>query len=229
MFKFIKELIDAAKEGVAEAREELVVEEAQRVTGEAHQAAADEARIALASPDEQFVVALAAPYREIFSPALKAARETGLRPAHLYCVEIPDAEIPAWAGLIERDFAVAGPEDAQALLETLTEAMDQEAFRAADNAAWFARTCHAATAAVAVGHLDKAEALERIAPLVTQARGAFHGWPDYGKAFLTSEQRLPGSNVLGRKFLAAAVDRLLTSDVSPWNGVPWPRARDGRG
>ena len=228
MFKFIKELIDAAREGVAEAREELADEEAQRVKGEAQQVVADEARIAHASSDEQFVVALAAPYREIFSPALKAARETGRRPAHLYCVEIPDAEIPTWAGLIERDFAVAGPQDAQALLETLTEAFDQEGFRATDNAAWIARTCHAVTAAVAVGHLDKAEALERIAPVVEQARGAFQGWPDYGKAFLTSEQSLPGSNILGRKFLAAAVDRLLTSDASPWNGVPWPPARDGQ-
>lgn len=229
MFKFFKELIDSAKEGMAEGKAELAQEAAQR---EAVQAAARQegnaalnARLAASSRFENFAVALAAVYRQTFAPDLGAAKEMQRSAVHLLCVAIPDKEVESWKKLLDRDFSVTDGESAEATVATIVGELATQA-NDGDLALWIGRAAHLATGAAAVGHVESEKALEWLVPAVELAVERFSGWDDYARNFLLGEREAPGSNFVGRKLLASVTEKLLENERSPWKTVTWPTRDD---
>ncbi|RZI96671.1 MAG: DUF1266 domain-containing protein [Haliea sp.] len=221
MFKFFKELVDSAKEGLAEAKAELAEEQAAK--DEAGRAATSVLidRLAATSPREAFAVALAAPYRQVFLRELSTATREERPAVYLRCMAIPDGEIEDWKKLLDRDFSVT---DALGAQTTVADMVDQLDTLDSDEALalWLVRASHLATGSAAVGYVPVGEALEWLAPALQAAIDNFNDWESFGQAFLAGEPTAPGSNVLGRKFLAGAVDSLLKDPLSPWVGDTWP-------
>lgn len=220
MFKFFKELVDTVKEGMAEGRAELAQEAAERQA--ARQAGNDalEARLAASSRYENFVVALAAVYRETFAPDLQEAREAGRQAVHLMCVGIPAKEVEAWKKLLARDFSVSNREEAETVVAGIVGELSSHADD--DLALWIGRASHLATGAAAVGHASAEEALAWVAPAAGLAVERFGSWESYSQHFLAGERNAPGSNFVGRKLLASVSEKLLADDLSPWKTVAWP-------
>jgi hypothetical protein len=125
VFKFFKELKDAAREGfdegVSEGKAELAAEEATARADEEAARAEERAQIAGIPPDEQFAAALAAPWRLAFfcdwdwySP-FKDDSEDDVYPVHLYTFGVPglltDKEISAMkTNDLKRDFGAVDRE-----------------------------------------------------------------------------------------------------------------------
>lgn len=223
MFGFLKDMIAAVREGASEAlveaREEADADKAAKAAADAREAAALRTRLALASPKERIVAALAAPYRETFLGELAAARGEKRPPIYLSCADLPENEIASWKKLIARDFDVEDAEGAEAIVAALIASADG----ATDGACAVAlvRACHVATGAAGVGYVDVPQVLAWAAPAGTTAAERFGSWHDYGRAFLLGERDAAGSNVLGRKVLARAVERLGSDDASPWRTLAW--------
>lgn len=225
MFKFFKELVDSAKEGLAEAKAELAEEAAAEQAGKAAALQAANApllaRLAAAPPAEVFAVALAAPYRQVFLRELGTARLEERPAVYLRCTDIPEKETGDWKKLLERDFSVTDAFSAQIAVEEIADKLDGLEDDAA-LALWLVRCSHLATGAAAVGYVTPEKAVAWLAPVLQSAVDNFADWETYGACFLAGEPDAPGSNVLGRKFLAGAVDSLLKDDLSPWVTERWP-------
>ena len=222
MLKFFKELLDSAKEGMAEGRAELAQEAAEAAALAESTRVELEARLARASAFERFAVALAAPYRQTFAADLRDAHEAHRAPVYLMCVDIAPKEVESFKKLLARDFSVEDGDDAEATVLAMVESLASEPDDSA--ALWIARTAHLATGAAAVGHVAAEEALEWLVPVVERAVQRFDGWERYGQAFLVGERGAPGSNIVGRKLLQGVVDKLVGDEISPWRTLPWPSA-----
>ena len=221
MFKFLKELVDSAKEGLAEGKAEAAQKEADYQAAQQQNSAALAGRLAASSRFENFAVALAAIYRETFAPDLALARAEQRVAIHLLCIGIRPNEVESWKKLLERDFSVTDGEQAKAVV---TEIVDGLVSNASDEdlALWIGRAAHLATGAAAVGYVNDATALDWLEPVVEVAIGRFSSWDHYAKSFLAGERNAPGSNFVGRKVLASKAQRLLDDERSPWKTVAWP-------
>ena len=226
MFAFLKDMIAAvregASEGLAEAQEEIDAEKAGKASAAAEQLSALKTRLALASPAERILTALAAPYRETFLGELAAATASARAPVHLLCMDLPANEQRSWQTMIARDFdvedAVAAEALTRALIDTADDAPEGEC------AVSLVRACHVAAGAAGLGYVDVDRALIWTAPAVMMAAERFSSWDVYGQAFLQGERSAAGSNVLGRKVLARTVQRLADNPLSPWRTLAWPVA-----
>jgi hypothetical protein len=224
MFKFFKELVDSVKEGMAEGKAELAQEAADREAVQQKTNATLATRLAASSRFENFVVALAAVYRQTFAPDLDDAREAQRSAVHLLCIGIPPAEVEAWKKLLARDFSVTNGQEVEiAVAEIIDDLASQDSDD--DLALWIGRAAHLATGAAAVGHSTPEEALDWLEPAAELAIERFSGWDDYAQRFLAGERNAPGSNIVGRKLLASVTEKLLADELSPWKAVAWP-ARD---
>lgn len=221
MFKFFKELIDSAKEGVAEGKAELAQEAAERDAVRQQGNAALEARLAASSRFENFAVALAAVYRETFASDLRDAEEMQRSAVHLLCVDIPAKEVEPWKKLLSRDFSVTDRKSAETVVAEIVGSLPSQSGDD-DLALWIGRASHLATGAAAVGHVGANTALEWLVPAVELAVERFSGWDNYAQSFLAGEREAPGSNFIGRKLLASMTQKLLESERSPWKTVVWP-------
>jgi hypothetical protein len=223
VFKFLKEWVDSAKEGLAEARPELAQEAAEKAAKSEAASAEILARLERASALEKFAVSLAAPYRQAFMRELGAARREERPAIFLTCIDLPDGELASWKKLLERDFSVDGAANAQdtvaAMVASLLDETDPDAA-----AVLIARATHLATGAAALGYASHAQVLQWLEPVAASAAARFDGWKPYGEAFLTGERDAPGSNALARKLLRGVVDSLVADPVSPWVSIPWPSA-----
>jgi hypothetical protein len=226
MLGFLKEIIAALKEGaaegLAEANSEIAADKAAGAAAAEHEAATLRKRVALASPMERIVTALAAPYRETFLSELAAAKAADRQPTYLLCMDLPPKEPASWKGLLERDFDITDADTAEHVtlgLIKLARTSDQDIA-----AVKLTRACHIAAGAAGVGYVDVARALAWSAPAVVVAAETFASWTEYGEAFLRGERDSAGSNVLGRKFLASGVRRLTDDPASPWRTIAWPNA-----
>lgn len=221
MFKFFKELIDSAKEGVAEGKAELAQEAAERDAARQQGNAALEARVAASSRFENFAVALAAVYRETFASDLREAEEMQRSAVYLLCVDISAKEIASWKKLLSRDFSVTDHESAETTVAEIVADLPSQPTDD-DLALWIGRASHLATGAAAVGYVNAGTALEWLVPAVELAVERFSGWDNYAQSFLAGERDAPGSNFVGRKLLASMTQKLLESERSPWKTVAWP-------
>jgi hypothetical protein len=221
MFKFFKELIDSAKEGLAEGKAELAQEAAEREAARQEGNAALEARLAASSRFENFAVALTAVYRETFASDLRDAEEMQRSAVHLLCVDIPPKEVEPWKKLLARDFSVTERENAEAVVTEIVSGLPSQPSDD-DLALWIGRASHLATGSAAVGYVSAEAALEWLVPAVELAVKRFSGWDNYAQSFLAGEREAPGSNFVGRKLLASMAQKLLESERSPWKTVAWP-------
>lgn len=115
MFKFIREMSDAIKEGVAEAKTEMAEDKAadDRKTTEAE--AAEQALIDATTDTVQFSVALGAPYREVY---LGCIGIFGTRPVTpLFVIDFDENEHKDYAKLLSRDFNIVDGNSARDAVE----------------------------------------------------------------------------------------------------------------
>ena len=222
MIKFFKELFDSAKEGVAEAKAELAVE-AQK-TADAlleRQAGALEA-FNLTSDFERFSVALAAPYRHIYSSELSNAKNESRKAYGLQSINLLGETEQEWKNLLKRDFSVTDGASAALVINELEGVILEPELLSNDAAAvWLVRSSYVIFTSAAIGYFTHRQAFDLIEPLAVAAARRFSSWQDLGASFLRGEKNVPGSNVFGRKFLADANKELLSNPLSPWVELGW--------
>lgn len=226
MFKFLKDMVDAIKEGAAEgaaeAKEEAGAAAAAKEKSMSEGAAEAERLLALTSQPERVATALAAPYRETFLDEFSNAADQKRPPVYLFSASLPDNEIKSWKSLLNRDFDIENAEDAEIVIEALIADITPET-ATGDVAVAVVRSAHIATASAGVGFIGAGQALEWSRPLVELAAARFSSWPEFGQAFLTGEAKAAGSNFVGRKVLAGAVKRLIDDPAGPWQTLDWPK------
>ena len=226
MFKFLREMVDAVREGAAEgleeARQEAAVAAAAQQQLNVERSSQIERQLTLTSQPERIAAALAAPYRETFLAELASAAAESRLPLYLLCTRLPDHEVTEWRSLLQRDFDIDDADSARAtaaaLVSGITPATDS-----GDVALLVVRAAHILTGAAGVGYISAGQAMEWAAPLTALAASRFDAWASFGQAFLRGEATAPGSNLLGRKVLANAVKRLQEQPASPWQTVAWPQ------
>jgi hypothetical protein len=226
MFKFFKEMIDAVREGAAEAKAELAQEAAEQEAAGRAAAADSQARVAAISAYEKFLVALAAPYKQTYTRELTdAARDE--RPAEfLFCMALPPGEkVEEFQSMLNRDFGVtelASLQTAYAALLMVEIDPDVPVEDKASLALAVARAAYLVCTGVAVGYVAPLHGLSMTVPVVERALARFDGWEDYGQHFVAGEKAAAGSNALGSGFLKRSVEALSKEAASPWRHLPWP-------
>ena len=219
MFKVLKELMGAWREGAAEAKAEAELEEAKKLETHATLSAQMQATPAF----EQFVMALGAPYRQSFTRELSSAKRDERPAIYLCSFALPPDEKPeTWRGLLERDFSITDEASLREVLAGVREVVSVAA-DASDHATvalWVARVGHIVSAGHAVGMISNKHACELAFPFVLAAMKSFDGWTPYSAAFLQGDS--DESNMLSRKLMASSVQALKDSELSPWATVSWP-------
>ncbi|MGE8380608.1 MAG: DUF1266 domain-containing protein [Sphingobacterium sp.] len=245
MFKFFKELLSAAKEGVNEAREEL-----------AQEAELDKAK----SPQinnkdmlnnipygEQFGTALGAAFRVIvfgdWFTVFGSAGDDGTYPIHLYQfgnypkqAEYRDELVK----LLKRDFAITDIESCLQILAayfnllgiktggTVLEGREDQI----DSRSWdiskpgvdalvITVSSHITTAAADIGYLPKSAALDILKNLSSYARSHFKDWHTFSEKFLEGEHYVGLNNKIGKSYLKRYIGYLREKIGSPWNNIDW--------
>jgi len=106
MFKFMREMKTSIKEGIAEGiaegKEELRIEAANNPAGLEQTSLAEQ--LQPISPDEQFAVALCAPYREVYSRCIGSW--AGKSAITLYQIDLAPDDFKHYADILERDFDI---------------------------------------------------------------------------------------------------------------------------
>lgn len=230
MFKFLRDMAQAIKEGAAEgsaeADREIALEKEAKAAGQRQHVAVLERQLAATPNAERLLAAIAAPYREVFMSELGAAKDEGRPPVYLFCTGLPAKEVESWKSLLNRDFDIEDGEDAAAFVDALLETIGEGEVTKAAAAVWLVRAAHVATAAVGVGYVEPGRAMDWAGALIPIAADHFASWSDLGASFLEGEKSAPGSNMLGRKFLTNAVSRLNADARSPWAKLDWPATGD---
>ncbi len=245
MFKFFKELLTAAKEGVKEAKEELA-QEAELEKSKNQQVNGKEMLINIPY-EEQFGTALGAAFRVIvfgdWFTVFGSVGDDGTYPAHLYQFETYPKQAEyrnELVKLLKRDFAIEDNESCRHVLAAyfnllgmntqgtiLTGLEDQ-----IDSANWdigkpgvdalaLAVSSHIITAATDVGYLPKSAAIEMLKNLSSYARSHFKDWRMFSERFLEGEHHVGLNNKIGKSYLKRYVGYLREKVGSPWNNIEW--------
>lgn len=236
MFKFFKELIDSAKEGVQEAKTEMQQEAQVKSEAEAARLASELALFEASAPPpfERFSVALAAPYRSIFSSEMGIAERNSRRANGFEAIGLLGETEKSWASLLQRDFSIT---DEASAMDTIAHFRDllrsssldpdtshpntSQGDRHDSAAVWLVRVSYVIVTSAAVGLFSHQFAYDLLRPFAVAASQEFSGWDDLGRSFLRGEKHEPGSNFLGRKLFASTVETLLVNPISPWVTLPW--------
>ncbi|WP_161792401.1 DUF1266 domain-containing protein [Croceibacterium mercuriale] len=226
MFKFLREMAQAIKEGAAEGSEEadreIAIDKEATAAEQRQRVAVFERRLAATPTAERLLTAIAAPYREVFMSELGTARDEERPPVYLFCAGLPDKEVDSWKALLNRDFDIEDGDDAAAFVNAFMDTIGEGEATRPEAAVWLVRAAHVATGAVGAGHVEPGRVMDWAAALIPIAADHFTSWSDMGAAFLEGEKSAPGSNMLGRTFLARAVKRLNEDARSPWVKLDWP-------
>jgi hypothetical protein len=241
VFKFFKELIDSAKEGVQEAKTEMQQEAQVKSEAEAARLANELALFEASAPPpfERFSVALAAPYRSIFSSEMGIAERNSRRAHGFEAIGLLGETEKSWASLLQRDFSIT---DEASAMDTVAHFRDllrsssldpntshpntshlntSQGDRHDSAAVWYVRVSYVIVTSAAVGLFSHQFAYDLLRPFAVAASQEFSGWDDLGRSFLRGEKHEPGSNFLGRKLFASTVETLLVNPISPWVQLPW--------
>ena len=235
MFKFFRELIDSAKEGAQEAKTELQQEAQLKADAEAARVANELAQFEATAPpaSERFAMALATPYRYIFSSEMGIAARNSRRAYGFETIGLLGETEKSWAGLLQRDFSI---NDEASAMETVAHFRQQLRSSSVDRntengigqdsrhdsaAVWLVRVSYVIVTSAALGYFSPQFAYDLLRPFAVEAGQEFSGWEDLGRSFLRGEKHEPGSNFLGRKLFASAIEDLLVNPISPWVTVPW--------
>jgi Protein of unknown function (DUF1266) len=89
-------------------------------------------------------------------------------------------------------------------------------------ALWMSRLSYMASCSVALGYITKSDALAMLTNLVDVGLVKIHSWKQFGELFVIGDKQDGSNNVLGRKFLASRIEKLMTESHSPWVEFTWP-------
>lgn len=225
MFKVLKELMGAWREGIAEAKTELAQEAEDKGAKKLRAQNELSATLETIPLYEQFVTALGAPYRQTYTRELSAAKRDERPAIYLRSFVLgPDEKPETWNGLLDRDFSITDESSLRDVLggvrEVVAEAVQSETH--AELALWIARAGHVISAGHAVGLITKRQACALAEPFVAAAVGNFDSWSAYSRAFLEGDADSDVSNVLSRKFMRGSVNALNENELSPWVLIRWP-------
>ncbi len=121
MLKFVKELKTSIKEGIEEGREELRIEAANKSTNSLDSAFVES--LLSISDDEQFAVALCAPYREVYSRCVGSW--AGKSAISLFQIELPADDLKHYADILKRDFDIDDESTALASIKRFKMEIEQ--------------------------------------------------------------------------------------------------------
>jgi Protein of unknown function (DUF1266) len=236
VFKFFKELIDSAKEGVQEAKTEIQQEAQLKAEAEATRLANELALFEASAPPAmtRFAVALAAPYRAVFSSELENAERDSRRAYGFEGIGLLGETEKSWASLLERDFSITDETSAMGTVSHFRELLRSSALdpntsqsdRHNSAAVWIVRVSYVIVTSAALGYFSPQFTFDLLRPFALEASQEFSGWDDLGQSFLRGEKHEPGSNFLGRKLFASTIDGLLVKPISPWVTLPWNAGND---
>lgn len=244
MFKFLKEIVDSFKEGIAEGKEELKQEAAAKENENQN----DFAQIEAIAYDEKFGTALGAPFRVVvfgdWFTLFKSSDDDTTTPLHLYTFnEYPAKEKheKELAKLMERDFDIHDTESCksilasyfktanidtnQTILEGLTDpSVDEDMWDVSKEgvpALICAVTSHIITASTDIGYITKNEALILLNKVNNYAKQNYNDWHTYADAFMLGDENIGLNNAAGRGVLKKFISYLKTKKGSPWNTISW--------
>jgi hypothetical protein len=245
MFKFFRELLNAAKEGAREAQEELA-QEREMDNASTEQVNSKELLNDI-SYDEQFGTALGAAFRVIvfgdWFTVFGSASDDGSYPVHLYQFgNYPrQAEYRnEFVKLLKRDFAIEDRESCFQILaayfnllgikikgivlegrEDQIGSVSWDIGKPGVDALAVAVVSHIVTAATDVDYLSKPVAMEMLKSLSSYARLHFVDWSSFSDKFLEGEQQIGLNNNIGKSYLKRYIGYLREKVGSPWKNVVW--------
>ncbi|MDR0264150.1 MAG: DUF1266 domain-containing protein [Sphingobacterium sp.] len=247
MFKFFRELLNAAREGVTEAKEELTLQVEQERKGGEGELVTDGNILRDIPYEEQFGNALGAAFRVIvfgdWFTVFGSTGDDGNYPIHLYQFgNYPkiDQYRDDFIKLLKRDFAIT---DMESCLEVLTgyftllgidrtgTALEGKSghigtaiwdiSKPGVNAFAVAVTSYIVTSATDVGYLSKPIALTILKNLSLYAKKHFSDWLLFADHFLEGENQVGLNNKIGKSYLKRYIGYLKGKKGSPWNNVEW--------
>lgn len=248
MFKFFKEMVDSFKEGIAEGKEELKQEAAEKEQKEAANQETAQNEIDAIDFDEKFGTALGAPFRVVifgdWFTLFGSNDNDPTIPLHLYTFgTYPNKEkfVEELSKSINRDFdindkesckdilasyfKIAGINQDNTLLQDKTsnkvDATMWDITKEGSKALICAVVSHIISASVDVGYLTKNEALPLLQNINMFAKQNYSNWQNYSDAFLTGDKNIGLNNSMGRSVLSKYIKHLNTKKGSPWNNISW--------
>jgi Protein of unknown function (DUF1266) len=224
MFKFFKELLDSVKEGVAEGKAEAKQEAEDQSKAKLEQQAFDMSLLNATSSTERFAVALAAPYRQVFSSEMRQAKEESRKAYRFLYINLLGETSKEWRNLLERDFSVTDEQTAARVILDFQNNIESDPTNNDKVAVWIVRGCYLIVTSAALEYFPHSHAYDLIQPFANAASKRFSSWEDFGTSFLRGEKTEPGSNFLGRKVLSDAVTDLLNNELSPWKELEWVKS-----
>lgn len=207
MFRFIKEIVDSFKEGVAEGKAEL--ENERKVACDI----ADNTVLKVKAQDgptiENLALALSCPFRSVLT--------SGVPMRLMEFGYLESGEVESLRKLLRRDFELNDGSDVSNVLDVLVEAHDEEDYMA--RSVFLAGlSLYILTSAVDVGYLS----FHEVEPLCREKLSFISthvvSWQQFGLLFMEGECI---NNAIGRWFLRRGVRSLLEEDVSPWRIFLW--------
>jgi Protein of unknown function (DUF1266) len=224
MFKFFKELIESVKEGVEEGKAEAKQEAEEQSTAKLEQQAFDLSLLNATSLTERFAVALAAPYRHVFSSEMRHAKEESRQAYRFQYINLLGETSKEWRSLLERDFSVSDEQTASRVILEFQNKLNSDSVDNDKSAVWIVRGCYLIITSAVLEYLPHSHAYDLIQPFASSASKSFLSWEDLGTSFLRGEKTEPGSNFLGRKVLSDAITDLLNNELSPWVELEWVKS-----
>jgi Protein of unknown function (DUF1266) len=224
MFKFFKELIDSVKEGVAEGKAEAKQEAEETSKAIIGQQALDLSLLNATSFTERFAVALAAPYRHVFSSEMRHAKEESRKAYRFLYINLLGKTSKEWRNLLERDFSVLDEQTAARVILDFQNNLESDSVDNDKAAVWIVRGCYLIVTGAALEFFPHRHAYDLIQPFANAASKRFSSWEDFGTSFLRGEKTEPGSNFLGRKVLSDAINDLINNELSPWVELDWAKS-----
>ncbi|WP_294347158.1 DUF1266 domain-containing protein [Sphingobacterium sp.] len=241
----MKELFNAANEGVNEAKDELTLKAEE---GEMAGSLVPDNAILLNTPyEEQFGNALGAAFRVIvfgdWFTVFGSTGDDGSYPIHLYQFgNYPrvDQYRSDFIKLLKRDFGITDRETCLEMLSSYFTLLGIEKTGTAlegkngkiDTSIWdisksgvnafvVAVVSHITTSATDVEYLPKPLALNVLKSLSLYAREHFIDWLQFSDYFLKGEDQVGVNSKIGKSYLKRYIGYLKEKKGSPWNNIAW--------
>lgn len=206
MFKFVRELIESFKEGVAEGKSEL---ESERLAEYAPYEAALKVREQCSPTVENLALALSCPFRSVLT--------SGVPLRLMEFGHLGGSEVESLRKLLRRDFGLDDAAGVSNALDALEEAHDEEG-NLARSVFLAGIDLYVLTSAVEVGYLSFHEVEALCRDKINFISIHADSWRQFGQLFMEGECI---NNFIGRRFLKKSVQSLLEEDTSPWRIFSW--------
>lgn len=211
MFKFIKELIGAVKEGIAEGQAEYETE--KKAKQKASSEAIAKAREQVAPTIENASIALSCPFRSVLT--------TGDDMRLIEFGWLSESEKKDFRKVLKRDFGLEQADDVSRVIYTIEEAYSDE--ESLERSVFLAGlNLYILTSVVEVGYQSFSEVENHCRKLIDKICNDAHveSWQHFASLFMEGECI---NNAVGRKFLNKNIKSLLENESSPWRVFSWEK------